>query len=93
MTTKIEKSIGLLQKAGRTKRNFFKPTAKMRALDINGLYDCKRCRHAEDIHGRGCGIDPMFPVLLAMGGKLECPNHEFDEGKALELDGMKQRIK
>lgn len=48
----------------------------MAALNINAYYDCETCE-AADKHGNGCKRGLLFPVLLIMTGKTNCPNYKF----------------
>lgn len=46
----------------------------MAAFDVNQYY-CLDCTYS-DAYGRGCKINPMMPVMLAMMGFVCCPKTE-----------------
>jgi len=46
----------------------------MAELNINDYY-CLNCTYS-DAYGRGCKINPMMPVMLAMMGFDNCPKME-----------------
>lgn len=58
----------------KTDVNFKKGEIIMETFDINGYY-CLNCTYS-DAHGRGCKINPMMPVMLAMMGFDRCPKQE-----------------
>lgn len=42
-------------------------------LNIQLYYRCEECKNASDEHGRGCKVNLLTPVLLAMENKARCP--------------------
>jgi len=46
----------------------------MAAFNINTYY-CRNCTHS-DAYGRGCKINLMMPVMLAMMGFDRCPKQD-----------------
>lgn len=44
----------------------------MGALNINTYYGCDNCAYS-DMYGNGCVHGLMFPVLLIMSQKTQCP--------------------
>lgn len=56
----------------------------MSALNLQLYYRCEQCKSAADIHGRNCKHGLLFPVMLMMAGKKECPNYKLDAEKIKE---------
>ena len=55
----------------------------MSALNINMYMGCEDCTFA-DAYGRGCKHGALFPVLLLMANKKECPNFQKKTTEQLE---------
>ena len=53
----------------------------MAALTINEYYGCSTCKSASTIYGQGCKHGLLFPVVLIMSNRRNCPNYEFDKHK------------
>lgn len=50
----------------------------MSAFNINTYYGCETCE-AVDEYGNGCKHGLLFPVLLVIANKRECPNYIFSK--------------
>lgn len=48
----------------------------MSAFNINTYYGCETCEAAGE-YGNGCKHGLLFPVLLVIANKRECPNYRF----------------
>lgn len=48
----------------------------MTALNINEYYGCFSCEAADE-KGNGCKYGLLFPVLLVISSKRNCPNYKF----------------
>lgn len=48
----------------------------MSAFNINTYYGCETCEAADE-YGNGCKHGLLFPVLLVIANKRECPNYRF----------------
>ncbi len=51
--------------------------------DIHIMYRCEDCKFADE-YGRSCQHGLLFPVLLLMAGKRQCPNFEGKTREQLE---------
>ena len=61
----------------------------MGAFNINLYYGCETCEAADE-YGRGCKYGLLFPVLLVMANKINCPNYKFSK----QVDyGIEYKIK
>ncbi len=47
----------------------------MAACDISILLNCENCKFADEF-GRDCKHGLLFPVMLVMANKTDCPNFE-----------------
>lgn len=48
---------------------------------IQDILKCDSCKFSSDMYGRNCKHGMLFPLLLIMGNKEECPNYIFDSEK------------
>ena len=48
----------------------------MSAFNINTYYGFETCEAADE-YGNGCKHGLLFPVLLVIANKRECPNYRF----------------
>lgn len=55
------------------------------ALNIQSYYNCQTCKNADDIHGRSCRKGLLFPLLLIVENKIECPYYHFDSDNANKI--------
>ena len=53
----------------------------MAQCNIQDKYQCYQCKCAADIYGRDCKHGMLFPLLLLIGCKGNCPNYELDTEK------------
>ena len=54
----------------------------MAALNVNLHIGCEDCTFA-DAHGRDCKHGLLFPVLLLIAGKSDCPNFKRKNSEQL----------
>ena len=52
-------------------------------VNVNWYIGCEDCRFADE-HGRGCEHGLMFPVLLLVAGKRDCPNFKCKTREQIE---------
>ena len=56
----------------------------MKIAVVQDLYKCDTCKNSKDMYGRMCQHGALFPLLLVMADKDECPNYTFDKIKVEE---------